>query len=453
MNVNPHLQFLQQQQQQSQQQQGSSPQITQLQLQHQLQRQQILSQQLQQQQQQQQQQQVGTPLSQNQHITNPLLAALNGNNSQSNNTGLSSNPVLQQLQLQQLQQQQQQAQQQQQQQQVSQQQSQQHQPRSAPIIKEVWASNLENEFHNLRNFINDKNSTIYAAIHQETPGIVARAIGSFKTNTDYHFQTIRCNSDLLNLIQFSICFTKIKDSTVSQSIIWQFNFNYDLTKEMYNEEHLAMLSQQSINFSLHMTQGIKHFEFSELILDSGLLLDTSINWISFHSGYDLGYLISLLMNDSLPVDEPDFYSWCNLFFPNFYDLKYIGNQILNEDSSKLNNNKPSIEYLAEELHLLPISPTIRQLFGATQSQQQLTSTLHAYLSMECFKELLRRLNYDLKNLTKYKGYIWGLGSFNNNETEEITNNSNNGMVSGLGPGPGPATPSSTKSGLVHFGRI
>ena len=335
MNVNPHLY-------------NSSPQVTQMQL---LQRQQLL-------------QEQGTPLSQQQHLTN--------------GTGLSANPVLQQLQLQQMQQQQQ------------------HQQQPIPIIKEVWSHNLEYEFNNLRKFINDKSAIIYAAIHQETPGIVARAIGSFKTSTDYHFQTIRCNSDLLNLIQFSICFSKGGGNPV----IWQFNFAYDLSREMYSEEHLAMLAQQSsVNFQAHMSRGIKHFEFAELLIDSGLLLDKSINWVSYHAGYDLGFLISMLMNDSLPVDEEEFHWWCDKYFPNFFDLKYIGNQVLGSDEKM---NKPSIEYLAEELHLLPISPSIRQLFG--NAAQHPTSTLHAYLSMECFKELMRQS----VDPTRFKGYIWGL---------------------------------------------
>ena len=94
---------------------------------------------------------------------------------------------------------------------------------------------------------------------------------------------------------------------------------------MFNEEHLTMLSQSSqINFQMHMTQGIPHFSFAELLIESGLLLDLSINWISYHAGYDLGFFVSLLINDNLPVDEKDFYSWCSKYFPNFYDLKYIG---------------------------------------------------------------------------------------------------------------------------------
>lgn len=467
---------------------------------------------------------------------NPLLSVLNGSGNVGgvgggggggggSSVNFNPNPLLQ-MQLQQLQQQQQQQQQQQGQGQRPQpqqrfsnpalQQQQGQQPsaqaqaalplpmhlqvpqQKVPIIKEVWNFNLEYEFNALRNFINDKTANVFISIHQEIPGIVARPVGTFKTSADYHFQTLRSNSDLLNIIQLSLCAVKVLPNNagsnhtsstnannsdggsgggnggdVSNSIIWQFNFLYDVTKEMFNEEHLSMLALTSqINFASHMSQGIPHFAFAELMMDSGLLLDSSINWLSYHSGYDLGFFISLLTNDLLPNDEVDFSWWCDKYFPSFYDLKHIGTQLLSKlgddsntainsanggngsnnnnggssnsgnnggnngnNSNSANNvgggsgagagsgngagkgsNKPSVEYLAEELHLLPISPVIRQYFTSAlgpfngQSQpQQMTSTLHAYLLMECFKELLRQTNYDLSVFAKFKGYVWGLG--------------------------------------------
>ncbi|KAJ8142872.1 hypothetical protein OY671_003993 [Metschnikowia pulcherrima] len=488
MNVNPHLQYLQSQQSQQPSGATSSPQMAQMQMQHQRQmqqqRQQILSQQLHQQQQQQQQSQQG----QQGHVTqgNSLLAALNGGGNASNQGGGGSlgaqgalaanmgqngqtsngsgggiafgqmqNPSAL-LQMQQSLSQQrygnpmaqqnpqnsqnaQNAQNVQNQQQLHMQQGppMQMQQQQAPVIKEVWNYNLEFEFNALRTFINDKTQNVFISIHQEIPGIVARPVGTFKSSTDYHFQTLRSNADLLSLIQLSFCAVKVRNNEISNSVIWQFNFHYDLAKEMFNEEHLAMLASTSqINFASHMSQGIAHLTFAELMMESGLLLDQSINWLSYHSGYDLGFLVSLLTNNILPSDESEFFWWCAKYFPNFYDLKHVGNQLLSSsgkagadhslnspktpaaDMGKgiLANNKPSIEYLAEELHLLPISPVVRQYFTsqgmgqyAGHQNQQMTSTLHAYLLMECFKELLRQANSDLTVFEKYKGYLWGLG--------------------------------------------
>lgn len=292
------------------------------------------------------------------------------------------------------------------------------------VIKEVWNFNLEHEFNALRAFVNDKTSRVFLSIHQEIPGIVARPVGTFRLSSDYHFQTLRLNLDLLSLIQLSFCAVKIRGAEVSNSVIWQFNFLYDLTKEMFNEEHLLMLLLSSqINFASHMSQGIPHMAFAELLMESGLLLDPAVTWLSYHLGYDLGFLVSLLTNDILPNDENDFFWWCAKYFPSFYDLKHIGNAVLDskarpESQADLGKatTKPSVEYLAEELHLLPISPLVRQYFTLSSlglflghPNLQMTSTLHAYLLMECFKELYRQTNSDLAVFDKFKGHLWGLG--------------------------------------------
>ncbi|RKP31737.1 ribonuclease H-like protein [Metschnikowia bicuspidata] len=450
MNTNPHLQYLQQHQQHQRQ---DAPSV-QMQL-RQLQKQNFS-----------QNQNLGLQLQG--QSGNPLLSVFSGGSLGSGNGavgfGQSVHPLVQ-MRLLQLQQPhlQQQPQQPQQQQQTPQQTPQQMrfanplhlvalphhmhlQPAQVPIIKEVWNFNVEFECNALRAFVNDKTATVFISIHQEIPGIVARPVGTFKTSSDYHFQTLRANSDLLSIIQLSLCVVKVANNDFSNAVIWQFNFLYDVTKEMFNEEHLSMLALTSqINFASHMSQGIPHFTFAELMMDSGLLLDPAVNWLSYHSGYDLGFFISLLTNDLLPNDEVDFAWWCKKYFPSFYDLMYIATQVLPGGGGKVNTaalasasgtdagsasgqpenaskpgagtNKPSVEYLAEELHLLPISPVIRQYFisssgapfnGQTQPQQ-MTSTLHAYLLMQCFKELLRQTNFDAALFEKFKGYIWGLG--------------------------------------------
>lgn len=439
---------------------GHSPQVPNLQLQQQqLQQRQMMSHHIQQQQAQNQAQgmpnHVQTPNS-----INPLLAVINGGSNGPNNNNASNQVNIQQLQQLQLMQQPHQQQQQQpyhnQPQQFANQihpsqipQMQNYAPaphptqHQVPIIREVWAGNLESEFHALRNFTYDKVNTVFISIHQEIPGIVSRPVGSFKSQADYHFQTVRCNADLLNLIQLSLCVVKInKNNEISNSIIWQFNFNYDIRTEMFNEEHLTMLAQNSqLNFQMLQSEGIPHINFAELMFESGLLLDNTVNWVSFHAGYDLGYFVSLLKNESLPITDEEFQWYCSKYFPNFLDLKLIGSQLLSKSSDGKLPNKPSIEYLAEELHLLPMSPVVRQFFTNNNSQnaQHLTSTLHAYLIMECFKELFRQSGFDSKLFKKFNGLVWGL-----NVNESLPNGS---TISA------PSTPGTTvKSGVVHFGR-
>jgi CCR4-NOT transcription complex subunit 7/8 len=60
-----------------------------------------------------------------------------------------------------------------------------------------------------------------------------------------------------------------------------------------------------------------------LLLTSGLVLNNEIKWISFHSGYDFGYLIKILTQRPLPVRRKSFFELLQLYFPCTYDMKYL----------------------------------------------------------------------------------------------------------------------------------
>lgn len=49
----------------------------------------------------------------------------------------------------------------------------------------------------------------------------------------------------------------------------------------------------------------------------------NIKWLSFHSGYDFGYLLKLLTDQNLPQDENDFFESLRLYFPTVYDVKVL----------------------------------------------------------------------------------------------------------------------------------
>lgn len=47
----------------------------------------------------------------------------------------------------------------------------------------------------------------------------------------------------------------------------------------------------------------------------------NIKWLSFHSGYDFGYLLKLLTDQKLPSEEIEFFENLRLYFPTVYDVK------------------------------------------------------------------------------------------------------------------------------------
>jgi CCR4-NOT transcription complex subunit 7/8 len=62
----------------------------------------------------------------------------------------------------------------------------------------------------------------------EFPGVVARPIGNFKSSSDFHYQTVRCNVDLLKIIQFGITFCTEEGELAPGICTYQFNFKFSL---------------------------------------------------------------------------------------------------------------------------------------------------------------------------------------------------------------------------------
>ena len=64
-------------------------------------------------------------------------------------------------------------------------------------------------------------------------------------------------------------------------------------------------------------------DFGELLTTSGLLVDKSITWITFHSCFDFGYLIRSILLGKLPEDEEQFSRLHKALFPTSYDIKTL----------------------------------------------------------------------------------------------------------------------------------
>src|SRR5688572_5075784 len=92
---------------------------------------------------------------------------------------------------------------------------------------------------------------------------------------------------------------------------------------MFAQESIELLTKSGIDFKRHESHGIHIHEFGDLLTSSGLVLQPDVKWISFHSGYDFGYLLKVLTCTSLPVNEFEFFEWLSLYFPTFYDIKFL----------------------------------------------------------------------------------------------------------------------------------
>uniref|UniRef100_A0A2K6MW54 poly(A)-specific ribonuclease n=1 Tax=Rhinopithecus bieti TaxID=61621 RepID=A0A2K6MW54_RHIBE len=136
-------------------------------------------------------------------------------------------------------------------------------------ICEVWACNVDEEMKKIRQVIQKYN---YIAMDTEFPGVVARPIGEFRSNADYQYQLLRCNVDLLKIIQLGLTFMNEQGEYPPGTSTWQFNFKFNLTEDMYARDSIELLTTHGIQFKKHDEEGIETQYFAELLMTSGVVL-------------------------------------------------------------------------------------------------------------------------------------------------------------------------------------
>jgi len=211
---------------------------------------------------------------------------------------------------------------------------------AARNIRDVWADNMEAEFAVLREVIVNYP---FVAMDTEFPGVVARPIGNFKSAGDFYYQTVRCNVELLKIIQLGITLCNEEGELAPNVCTYQFNFKFSLTEDIYAQDSIDLLTRSGIDFARHEEQGIDPLVFAEMLICSGIVLCDEVRWLTFHSGYDFAYLMKLLTCKALPQEEEDFINDLHLYCPHIFDIKFM--------MRSCENLKGGLTKLAEDLEV------------------------------------------------------------------------------------------------------
>ncbi|KAK1444533.1 Ribonuclease H superfamily protein [Babesia gibsoni] len=252
-------------------------------------------------------------------------------------------------------------------------------------IVDVWSDNLDDAFEQIRDVLE---LFPYVSIDTEFPGIVAKPTSY---QDDYNYQTVKCNVDLLKLIQLGLTFANADGQTPSGVSTWQFNFKFDLHRDMYAYDSIELLKQSGIDFEKHQRNGIHVAHFGELIMSSGLVMNEDVVWVSFHGSYDFAYVLKLLTCTSLPSKQSEFFELLHDFFPSLYDIKFL----LDERSIKL-SGRSSLQKISEHLDVKRVGP-----------QHQAGSD--SLVTCRTFFKLMQRYFENKLDDEKYQGVIYGLG--------------------------------------------
>lgn len=263
------------------------------------------------------------------------------------------------------------------------------------LIVNVWADNLHEELRKIMQIVDDYP---YIAMDTEFPGVVARPVGCFKDSHDFHYQTLKVNVNLLKIIQLGLCFCNEDGEYLPGTCTWQFNFKFDLSEDMYAQDSIDLLAKSGINFKDHETKGIDVLDFGAALTTSGVVLNEDIRWISFHSGYDYGYLLKVLTSKALPKDEAVFFELLRTFFPCLYDIKYL--------MKSCENLVGGLQKVAETLKIERIGPQHQ-----AGSDSLLTAATFFKMRKVYFED---RIDDD-----KFMGVLFGLGQSLRKKEREV----------------------------------
>lgn len=257
------------------------------------------------------------------------------------------------------------------------------------IIRNVWSHNLEKEIGIISDLIDD---FPYVGMDTEFPGVIAHPIGQFPSQEFFRYMLMKTNVDFLKIIQIGITLGDGRGNFPSPCCTWQFNFRFSLDEDMYTTPAIDLLQQSGIDFNKFNTDGIDPYEFTQLLYTSGLVMNSDVYFITFHSSYDFGYIMKILTCKPLPSDDKEFMRALRVLIPHFYDLK-----VMIEENTEISCG--GLQGLANELDVVRVGP-----------QHQAGSD--ALVTLKTFTALMNRFfDGDLVN-PAFENKLYGLCSLN-----------------------------------------
>lgn len=272
-------------------------------------------------------------------------------------------------------------------------------------IREVWNDNLEEEMALIEEAIDD---FPYVAMDTEFPGVVCKTVTATPNpkHYDFNYETLKTNVNMLKLIQLGLTLSDEQGNlptcgTNNKQCLWQFNFReFDLTSDMFAIDSITLLRNSGIDFEKYNESGIDSKRFAERLMGSGIVLNEKIQWVTFHCGYDFGYLLRVLLARDLPDEQYEFLGRVKVCFPVVYDIKHLMNFCTG---------------IYGGLDSVAVLLGVKRVGTSHQAGSDSLLTLRVFNKM---KEI-----YFAASMDKYCGVLFGLGSVHDPKVLTATKNS------------------------------
>ncbi|EAY11150.1 CAF1 family ribonuclease containing protein [Trichomonas vaginalis G3] len=199
-------------------------------------------------------------------------------------------------------------------------------------IIDVWDYNCEEEMHKISHLVEHFH---FVGMDTEFSGFFIKSPPVTATPT-VKYLTERENVNRMKLIQIGITLGDENGNIPKPICTWQFNLRFNIKNDMHTSDSINLLKQAGIDFDKFEKDGIEMADFVSMLIASGLVMNDRVIWITFQAGYDIAYLVKLLSAQPLPKTEAEFEKVTRLYFPHYYDLRYIMQQTIHNVGSLQN---------------------------------------------------------------------------------------------------------------------
>ncbi|KAM0866268.1 hypothetical protein ACQ4PT_042738 [Festuca glaucescens] len=189
-------------------------------------------------------------------------------------------------------------------------------------IRQVWGHNVDYEFWLIRQAAE---KYPYVSMDTEFPGVIhCPSKPHFLLTPSERYALLKANVDALHLIQVGLAFASSPDAP--PALAFEINLReFDPRVHRHAPESIKLLADHGLDLAAHRAHGVDARVFAAHLMASGLVCSgNAVTWATFHSAYDFGYLVKLLMGRKLPRTLPEFLGLVRVFFgEQVYDVRHI----------------------------------------------------------------------------------------------------------------------------------
>ncbi|CAL4909783.1 unnamed protein product [Urochloa decumbens] len=215
-------------------------------------------------------------------------------------------------------------------------------------ILEIWAYGVESAFEDIREILTEKGDDRYfVAFDTEfaVPDRIEKSQGE-PSIPDGHYRQLCTYVNRGNLVQVGLGFADEQFNLIGGKI-FQFNIHFDTDWRAPGHKGVEVMHKAGLKLHEHRARGIPAVQFMELLSESGILWNDSLDWITFNGYTDFGFLIRHLRGQNLPLSCEQFLTEFKAIFPSSYDCK-----VFSTYGQCLNNPIPGgLKGVAEKLQV------------------------------------------------------------------------------------------------------